>query len=264
MLNRLVAFSLSQRLIVLVLAALVAGLGVYSYLNLPVDAFPDISPTQVKVILKAPGMTPEEVENRVIVPLEAELLGVPKQTILRATAKYAIADITIEFEEGTDVYWARAQVTERLSSAMGSLPPNVSGGMAPISTPLSDVFMVTIEGGDLSLEQRRTFLDWTVRPALRTIPGVADVNVLGGRVRTFEVVPDTAALAAAGITVADLRAAIEAGNRNDGSGRISVGEDAGRGFGPDCRQNRFREDCPGRRYRQGPNRRTDALWRGDA
>ena len=87
MLNRLVAFSLSQRMIVLVMAALVAGLGFYSYMNLPVDAFPDISPTQVKVILKAPGMTPEEVENRVIVPLEAELLGVPRQTILRAMAK---------------------------------------------------------------------------------------------------------------------------------------------------------------------------------
>lgn len=226
MLNRLVAFSLSQRLIVLVLAALVAGLGLYSFVNLPIDAFPDISPTQVKIILKAPGMTPEEVENRVIVPLEAELLGVPRQTILRAMAKYAIADLTIDFEEGTDVYWARAQVNERLTSAMGSLPPNVSGGMAPISTPLSDVFMVKVEGGDLTLEQRRTLLDWTVRPALRTISGVADVNVLGGFVRVFEVVPDTAALAAARITLADLGAAIEAGNRNDGSGRISVGEDA--------------------------------------
>ena len=226
MLNRLVAFSLSQRLIVLVLAALVAGLGFYSFLNLPVDAFPDISPTQVKVILKAPGMTPEEVESRVIVPLEMELLGVPKQTMLRAMAKYAIADITIDFEEGTDVYWARAQVAERLSSAMNSLPPNIGGGMAPISTPLSDVFMLTVEGGDLTLEQRRTLLDWTVRPALRTIPGVADVNSLGGLVRTFEVVPDTAALASTGITIADLAAAIEADNRNDGSGRISVGEDA--------------------------------------
>ena len=226
MLSRIIAFSLSQRLIVLVVAAMAAIAGFYAFLNLPVDAFPDISPTQVKIILKAPGMTPEEVETRVIAPLEQELLGIPQQAILRATAKYAIADITIDFAEGTDVYWARNQVTERLASAMGSLPANVSGGMAPISTPLSDVFMFTVEGGGLTLEQRRTLLDWTIRPALRTIPGVADVNSLGGRVRTFEVVPDNAALAATGVTIADLKAAVEAGNRNDGSGRIGNGEEA--------------------------------------
>ena len=144
-------------------------------------------------------MTPEEVETRVIAPIELELLGIPRQTILRSSAKYAIADITIDFEDGTDIYWARQQVAERLAGAVGELPSNVSGGLAPISTPLSDVFMFTIEGGNLSLEERRSLLDWTIRPALRTIPGVADVNALGGLVRTFEVVPDSAALAAAGL-----------------------------------------------------------------
>ncbi len=224
MLKRLIEFSLTQRMLVLVLAALIAGAGSYAFIKLPIDAFPDISPTQVKIILKAPGMTPEEVEQRVIVPLEMELLGIPKQTILRSMAKYAIADITLDFEDGTDVYWARQQVAERLSGGMDALPSTVSGGLAPISTPLSDVFMFTIEG-NLSLAEKRTLLDWTIRPALRTLPGVADVNSLGGYVRTFEVVPDNGALVGAGLTVADLKNAIMEANRNDGAGRLNDGEE---------------------------------------
>jgi cobalt-zinc-cadmium resistance protein CzcA len=226
MLNRLVEFSLTQRLLILVLSLMLGVAGSYAFLKLPIDAFPDISPTQVKIILKAPGMTPEEVEQRVTIPLEMELLGIPGQTILRSVAKYAIADITLDFEEGTDVYWARQQVSERLSGVMEVLPETVSGGLAPISTPLSDVFMFTVEGGGLNLDERRTLLDWTIRPALRTLPGVADVNALGGRVRTFEIVPDTVALLEAGLTVADIRDAIGASNSNDGAGRLNDGEES--------------------------------------
>ena len=226
MLRRLIEFALSQRMLILVLAALVAGAGAYALLRLPIDAYPDISTTQVKLILKAPGMTPEEVEQRVIAPLELELLGIPNQVILRSMAKYAIADITIDFTDATDVYWARQQVGERLSSAMASLPDTVSGGLAPIASPLSEIFMFTIQGGDLTLAQRRTLLDWTIRPALRTIPGVTDVNSLGGHVTTFEVVPDDAALLAAGLRIDDLKTAIEQANRNDGAGRVSEGEEA--------------------------------------
>ena len=226
MLRRLVEFALTQRAFVLLCAALIAAAGAYAFLRLPIDAFPDISAVQVKIIMKAPGMTPEEVETRVITPIELELLGIPQQTVLRSAAKYAIADITLDFADGTDIYWARQQVAERLAGVINELPSNVSGGLAPISTPLSDVFMFTIEGGNLSLEERRSLLDWTIRPALRTIPGVADVNALGGLVRTFEVVPDSAALAAAGLGVADIKAAIAASNRNDGAGRLSDGEKA--------------------------------------
>ncbi len=226
MLRRLIEFALTQRAFVLLCAVLVAAAGVYAFLRIPIDAFPDISQVQVKIIMKAPGMTPEEVETRVITPIELELLGIPRQTILRSLAKYAIADITIDFEDGTDIYWARQQVSERLAGVIGELPSNVSGGLAPISTPLSDVFMFTIEGGNLSLEDRRSLLDWTIRPALRTIPGVADVNALGGLVRSFEVVPDSAALAAAGLSIADIKGAIAASNRNDGAGRLSDGEKA--------------------------------------
>jgi cobalt-zinc-cadmium resistance protein CzcA len=226
MLRRVIEFALSQRMLVLVLAALLAGAGGYAFLRLPIDAYPDISTTQVKLILKAPGMTPEEVEQRVIAPLELELLGIPDQVILRSTAKYAIADITIDFKDSTDVYWARQQVGERLAGATDNLPDTVTGGLAPIATPLSEIFMFTIEGGDLSLAERRTLLDWTIRPALRTIAGVADVNALGGHVASFEVVPDDAALLSAGLRISDLKNAIEQANRNDGAGRVSDGEEA--------------------------------------
>ncbi|MCB1503810.1 MAG: efflux RND transporter permease subunit [Hyphomicrobiaceae bacterium] len=226
MLSRLVEFSLTQRVATVLLAVLAAALGGYAFRTIPIDAFPDISPVQVKMIMKAPGMTPEEVETRVIAPLEMELLGIPGQTILRSMAKYAVADITLDFQEGTDIYWARQQVAERLAGVRSELPESVSGGLAPVSTPLSDVFMFTIEGEGLSLEERRSLLDWTIRPSLRTIPGVADVNALGGYVRSFEIEPDNAAMAAAGLSIEKLAQAIQTGNRNDGAGRVSEGEKA--------------------------------------
>ena len=225
MLRTLVEKALDLRLAVLGLALLLAGLGSWAFLRLPIDAFPDISSTQVKIILKAPGMTPEEVESRVIAPIEMEMLGIPHQANLRSVAKYAIADVTIDFKDGTDIYWARSQVAERLNGVMGDLPATVSGGMAPISTPLSDMYMFTLEGPQ-SLAEKRRALDWIIRPALRTVPGVADVNALGGFAETFEVVPNAQALSAAGLTVTDLAAAIESGNRNDGAGRLVSGEEA--------------------------------------
>ncbi|MDI1295222.1 MAG: efflux RND transporter permease subunit, partial [bacterium] len=154
MLRSLVAQALSYRLLVIALSIIVAGLGAWAFATLPVDAYPNIAQTQVKLILKAPGMTPEEVESRVIAPIEMEMLGIPKQAILRSTAKYAIADITIDFVDGTDIYWARQQVSERLTGVLGDMPASVSGGLAPISTPLSDVYMFTIEGPQ-TLQQKR-------------------------------------------------------------------------------------------------------------
>ena len=223
MLRSLVALALSYRLFVLGLALLIGGLGIWAFLRLPVDAYPDIAQPQVKIILKAPGMTPEEVETRVIAPIEMEMLGIPQQAVFRSMAKYAIADLTIDFVDGTDVYWARQQVSERLASVMDDLPAGVSGGLAPISTPLSEMFMFTIDG-PASLTEKRTLLDWTIRPALRTVPGVADVNALGGLVETFEIRPDPAAMARVGMTFEDLRRAVESSNRNDGAGRLTDGE----------------------------------------
>lgn len=225
MLAALIRFSLTQRLLVLVLTALLIGAGVHALLGLPIDAFPDVSTTQVKIILKAPGMTPEEVETRIAVPVEQEMLGIPHQRLLRSVSKYALTDITIDFEDGTDIYWARQQVGERLAAAMGNLPPSATGGLAPITTPLGEMFMFTIEG-DLPLADKRALLDWVIRPQLRTIPGVADVNSLGGEVRTFEVVPDPQLLAARGLALKDLQTVLEANNRNDGAGRLNDGEES--------------------------------------
>jgi cobalt-zinc-cadmium resistance protein CzcA len=225
MLERLVEFALSQRLFVLLGVVLIIGTGAVRLPSLPIDAFPDVSPVQVKVIMKAPGLTPEEVEQRITEPIELELLGIPNKTILRSTSKYALADITLDFEDGTDIYWARNQVTERLANAARELPEGVTGGLAPITSPLGEMFMFTIDSPDLSLAERRSLLDWVIRPALRTVPGVADVNALGGYVRVFEIVPYSTALAARGISTEAFRRAVAANSRNDGAGRVNQGED---------------------------------------
>lgn len=226
MLNWLIETSLRQRLLVCVfsLALLFAGWGAYQ--SIPIDAFPDVSSTQVKIIIKSPGMTPEEVETRITAPIEVEMLGIPKQTSLRAVAKYALTDITVDFEDGTDIYWARQQVTERLNNVWPNLPAEISGGLAPITTPLGEMFMFTVESDSLSLQEKRTLLDWVIRPRLRTVPGVADVNALGGLVRSFEIVPDNAKLQARGISLSTLQAAVADNNRNDGAGRLKDGEES--------------------------------------
>ncbi|MBA4289565.1 MAG: CusA/CzcA family heavy metal efflux RND transporter, partial [Pseudomonas sp.] len=225
MLSRLVQFSLAQRLFVLMATLMVAAAGWYALRGLPIDAFPDVSSTQVKIIMKAPGMTPEEVESRIAVPIEVEMLGIPKTKILRSVTKYGLVDVTIDFEDGTDIYWARQQVSERLGGLTENLPTGISGGMAPVTTPLGEMYMFTVEGETLSLAERRSVLDWVIRPALRTVPGVADVNALGGVVRAFEVVPDQASMAASGVTIMQLKEAIGANNRNDGAGRLGEGDE---------------------------------------
>lgn len=222
----LIRLALTQRLLMLLAMVMLCGGGYLALKQIPIDAFPEVSPTQVKIIVKANGMTPEEVESRITAPIEVELLGIPHQTMLRSLAKYAITDITLDFEEGTDIYWARQQVAERLNAMWGNLPAGVNGGIAPMTTPLGEMFMFAIEGGDLSLMERRELLDWVIRPALRTVPGVADVNALGGLVRSFEVVPNNTRMAARNITIDQLTAALENNNRNDGAGRMSEGEEA--------------------------------------
>jgi cobalt-zinc-cadmium resistance protein CzcA len=224
--SKLIRFALSQRLLMMLLVVLLSGGGYYAFKNIPIDAFPEVSPTQVKIIVKAPGMTAEEVEARITAPIEVELLGIPHQTMLRSLAKYALTDITIDFKEGTDIYWARQQIAERLNTMWGSLPAGVEGGIAPMTTPLGEMFMFNIEGGDLSLTERRSLLDWVIRPALRTVSGVADVNSLGGLVKSFEVVPDNTRMSTRGISMAQLTTALQNNNRNDGAGRLTDGEEA--------------------------------------
>jgi cobalt-zinc-cadmium resistance protein CzcA len=226
MLERLIHFSLRQRLLTFLGALFVAAWGAVSYLKLPIDAFPDVAPAQVLVAMRAPGLTPEELEARVTAPIEIAAKGIPSLVRMRSTTRYSVALLTFEFAEGTDIYWARAQVNERLSQVQDQLPDGVSGGLAPIVTPLGEMLMFTLVGGDLTPTEQRSLIDWTIRPAIRGLPGVADLNVLGGFVRTFEVAPSPAAMAARGVTVAMLQTSLSKNNRNDGAGRVRDGEEA--------------------------------------
>ncbi len=219
MLASIIEFSLRQRIIVIVGAILVLFFGTYSFINTPVDAFPDISPTQVKIILKLPGSSPEEMENNIVRPLELELLGLKGQKSLRSVSKYSISDITIDFDDSVDIYLARNIVNERLSSVMKDLPVGVEGGMAPIVTPLSDIFMFTIDGNITEIEKRQ-LLDFVIRPQLRMISGVADVNSIGGFSRAFVIVPDFNDMARLGVSISDLESAVRVNLRNSGAGRV--------------------------------------------
>lgn len=220
MLSRFVQTALSGRLLIIVLTLLLAGLGWRAFRELPIDAFPDITTTQVQVIVKAPGMTPEEVEQQITHPLETEIRGIPNQTVLRSTTKYALAAITIDFTDDTDVYWARQQVSERISNLLASLPEQVEGGLAPITTPLSEAYMFLVESDERSNRELRGLLDWSIRPRLLSIPGVADVNALGGEVRAILVEPRPDALDSYDLTHADVARVLAENNANAGGGNV--------------------------------------------
>ena len=145
--------------------------------------------------------------------------------MLRSVVKYGLTDITIDFAEGTDIYWARQQVSERLANLRDQFPASVTGGLAPVTTPLGEMFMFTVDSDSMSLIERRLLLDWVIRPALRSVPGVADVNALGGLAKTFQVTPNIQKLLARNISLNDLQLAVELNNRNDGSGRLNDGEE---------------------------------------
>mgnify|MGYP005844924081 CR=1 FL=1 len=219
-LTKFVHAALSSRLLVIILTLLLIGLGWHSFRTLPIDAFPDISTTQVQVIVKAPGMTPEEVEQRITQPLEIEIRGIPNQTVLRSNTKYALTAITIDFTDETDVYWARQQVSERISQVLASLPDQVDGGLAPITTPLSDVYMFLVESDQRDNRELRGLLDWSIRPRLLSIPGIADVNALGGEVRTILVEPQPDALASYELTHGDIARVLAENNANAGGGNV--------------------------------------------
>ena len=219
-LAKIVHAALSSRLLVIILTCLLLGLGWNAFRILPIDAFPDITTTQVQLIVKAPGMTPEEVEQRITYPLETEIRGIPNQTVLRSTTKYALAVITIDFTDATDVYWARQQVSERIAQVLAGLPDQVDGGLAPITTPLSDVYMFLVESDQRDNRELRGLLDWSIRPRLLSIPGVADVNALGGEVRTILVEPQPDMLASYDLTHTDIARVLAANNANAGGGNI--------------------------------------------
>ncbi|MBN4063202.1 efflux RND transporter permease subunit [Cardiobacterium sp. AH-315-I02] len=225
MIAAILRFSLIQRLMVVLVTLGISAAGVWSFNTLPIDAFPDISAPQVQIIVKAPGMSPSEVEQRITFPIEMEMQGIPGQTVLRSTTKYALSVIVVDFEDDMDIYLARNLVNERLNQVWDALPADIEGGLAPITTPLGEIFMYRIigdsSGNNYSNQELRSLQDWVIRPHLRKVEGVADVNSLGGEVRSYEVVIKPETLVKHGISIDEIEHALQASNRNAGGDRIN-------------------------------------------
>lgn len=221
MIAALIRFALIQRLMILLMTVALGIAGVWAFRTLPIDAFPDISSPQVSIVIKAPGLAPTEVESRITFPVEIEMQGLPYQTVLRSLTTNALSIITIDFEDGVDIYWARQQVAERLNQVWSLLPSGVEGGLGPVTTPLGEGYMYRVHGVGFSNQELRRIQDWIIRPRLRTVAGVAEVNSLGGEVKVFEVVVSQEALMAYGLSINDLQNTLERNNRNAGGGRIN-------------------------------------------
>ncbi len=229
MLARVIQWSVRYRWTVLGAWAVIGGLGAVAFDRLPIDAVPDITNVQVQVNTEASGFSPYEAEQRVTVPLEATLSGIPRLVELRSLSKYGLSQITVVFEDGTDIYWARQLVGERIRTAQSTIPDGLDPDMGPITTGLGEIFSwvvrarpgaTTPEGTPYSPTDLRTIQDWIVRPQLRTVPGVAEVNSIGGFSRQLHVLPDPARLMSVGLTFQDLLRALSENNADAGAGYI--------------------------------------------
>jgi len=204
----LVHFVLNRKSLVMMgVLALVLG-GVFALQRIPFDAFPDLTGTRVEVITVAPGMAPEDVERLVTYPVESTLMGVPGAESVRSTSKFGISLITVPFPDGTNVYFARQLVQQRLSDAKGALPAGIEPTLGPVSTPMGELYQYVLQSDSLSLTQLKTLHDYTVRPRLRTVPGVSEVNSWGGMIERVEVVIDPVRLAARRLTIGDVHDAL--------------------------------------------------------
>ena len=229
MLERIIRLSIRQRWAILAIVVLLSAVGIYNFSRLKIDAVPDITNVQVQVSTPAPGFSPLEAEQRITFPVETALAGVPGLEYTRSVSRAGLSQVTAVFEDGTDIYFARQLVNERLQGARDSLPPGVDPSMGPIATGLGEIFMYTLEakpnaikpdGGRYTAEDLRTLHDWVVRPQLRNVPGVTEVNSIGGYRKQYQVAPIPARLAGFGLSVTDLTEALERNNANVGAGYI--------------------------------------------
>jgi cobalt-zinc-cadmium resistance protein CzcA len=221
MLRRVIDFGLDNRLLAGLLWLLLVALGLYSLGRLPIDAVPDVTNLQVQVMTNSPGLAPEEVEALITYPVEAAMGSLPKLEELRSVSKFGLSVVTVVFEEGTDIYWARQLVGERLSQAKEAIPAGYGEPeIGPLTTGLGEVFQFEITGGGLSPMEHRELLDWVVAPKLRQVPGVAEVNSAGGEFKTFAVTLDPARLKAHGLSLGAVEAALGANNQSVGGGYL--------------------------------------------
>ncbi len=229
MLERIVRLAIAQRWLVLLLALGLAALGIFDYSRLPIDAVPDITNVQVQINTEAAGYSPLEAEQRLTFPIETALAGLAKLDYTRSISRYGLSQVTAVFDDGTDIYFARQQVAERLQTAKGQLPLGVEPSLGPVATGLGEIFMYTVEaapdavgpdGKPWSPTSLRTLQDWVVRPQLRNLDGVTEVNTVGGYVRQIHITPDPGRLVAYGLSLQDLIAAVARNNANAGAGYI--------------------------------------------
>ena len=229
MFEKIIRFAIDQRWLVLLITLGMAALGVYNYQQLPIDAVPDITNVQVQINTSAPGYSPLESEQRITFPIETVMAGLPGLEETRSISRYGLSQVTVIFADGTDIYFARQLVNERIQQAKGKLPEGVEPGMGPISTGLGEIFMWTVEakpgarkadGSAYTPTDLREIQDWIIKPQLRNVPGVTEINTIGGYSKEFQVAPLPNKLMAYGLTLQDLVAAIERNNANVGAGYI--------------------------------------------
>ncbi|HWR52984.1 MAG TPA: CusA/CzcA family heavy metal efflux RND transporter [Bryobacteraceae bacterium] len=225
MIERLVNFSIEWRVLVVLLAAALAGFGLYSAASLPIDAVPDITTNQVQVNALAPSFTPLEMEKYVTFPIELAMAGLPQMEDVRSLSKFGLSQVTVTFKENVDIYWARQLVLERLIAAQKELPPGITPEIAPVSTGLGEIYQFTVENDPAATEKRslmelRTVLDWFIKPQLRTVPGVIEVNSFGGEEKQYQVLADPDKLVSFGVSLAHVIEALEKNNSNAGGAYI--------------------------------------------
>ena len=229
MLNTFTQFSIKQRLFVIVTTIGMAAVGVYNFLILPIDAVPDITNVQVQINTEAPGFTPLEVEQRITFPVETAIAGTPKLSHTRSLSRYGLSQVTAIFEDDTDIYFARQLISTRLQEAKEILPTGTNPTMGPIATGLGEIFMWSVEREDQpsgadqepsSLMELRAVQDWIIRPQLLNVPGVTEVNSVGGYTKQYHVAPDPEKLIAFGINFHDVMEALSKNNANAGAGYI--------------------------------------------
>ncbi len=229
MLERIIALSIRFRWVVLALVLVASAIGVWSFQRLPIDATPDITNVQVMINTEAPGFSPLESEQRITFPVETAIAGLPGLQYTRSVSRYGLSQVTVVFKDGTDIYFARQLVNERLQAARSQLPQGLTPELGPIATGLGEIFMYTLEakpgarkpdGTAYTPEDLRTLQDWVIRPQLRNTPGVTEVNTIGGFERQYHVTPIPERLAAFNVSMSEVVAALERNNANVGAGYI--------------------------------------------
>ena len=220
MLNRLIDAALRNRILVLAAIGMLIGAGVFSLLELPIDAFPDLTNNQVTVVTACPGMPPTEVEQLVSFPMETSLMGLPRVTEARSISKFGLSKITVVFDDTVSPYFARQLVNERLQEVRGRIPAGLEPGLGPNATPFGEVYQFTIEGEKTPLDERKAFLDWVIRPLLRTVPGIVEVETWGGLTRQYEIEVRPESLERYGLSLSGVEKAIASSNENFGGGFI--------------------------------------------